>query len=97
MSRLLALFVTLLLFIALLLPFAAFSPFSLPLRAAASSDFVTSPTAPLTTPYPILFVTQPPVRADFTTIGNHGASMDGVARGIQRGSPAGLEFSLPPP
>ncbi len=47
--------------------------------------------------YPNLFVTQPPVRADFTTIGNHGASMDGVARGIQRGSPAGLAFSLPPP
>jgi hypothetical protein len=44
-----------------------------------------APTAPLTTPYPILFVTQPPVRADFTTIGstfgNHGASMDDAARG----------------
>ena len=78
MSRLLALFVALLLFIALLLPFATFSPFSLHLRAAASSDSVISPTASLTTPYPILFVTQPPVRADFTTIGstfgNHGSS-----------------------
>ncbi len=37
------------------------------------------------TPYPILFVTQVPIRADFTTIGavfgNHHADMQSVARG----------------
>ena len=75
MSRLLALSIALLLFIALLLPFA--SQATVPAQQAL--------TAPLTLPYPILFVTQPPVRADFTTIGstfgNHGASMDDVARG----------------
>ena len=40
---------------------------------------------PVQTPYPILFVTQVPVPADFTTIGsvfgNHRASLDSVARG----------------
>ncbi|WP_291982501.1 hypothetical protein [Luteitalea sp.] len=40
---------------------------------------------PPTTPYPILFVTQVPVPADFTTIGavfgNHRAQLDSVARG----------------
>jgi len=85
MARLSAPFVALLLCILLLLPFAAFSAFSQPPRAAASSAAAARPAAALTTPYPILFVTQPPVRADFTTIGstfgNHGASMDDVARG----------------
>jgi hypothetical protein len=84
MSRLFAFFVALLLFVALL-PFAAFSASSLHRNASPTGASVTLPTAPLTTPYPILFVTQPPVRADFTTIGstfgNHGASMDDVARG----------------
>lgn len=41
--------------------------------------------APISTPYPIMFVTQVPVPADFTTIGavfgNHRASLDAVARG----------------
>ena len=40
---------------------------------------------PVHTPYPILFVTQVPVPADFTTVaavfGNHRASLDSVARG----------------
>lgn len=44
----------------------------------------TIPAAPVL-PYPILFVTQPPVRADFATIGstfaNHRGGMDEVARG----------------
>lgn len=41
--------------------------------------------ATVTTPYPIVFVTQVPVPADFTTIasvfGNHQSSMESVARG----------------
>jgi hypothetical protein len=41
--------------------------------------------SPVATPYPILFVTQVPVPADFTTIGavfgNHRATLDSVARG----------------
>lgn len=40
---------------------------------------------PVSTPYPILFVTQVPVPADFTTVGavfgNHRAQLDSVARG----------------
>ncbi|MCB9135178.1 MAG: hypothetical protein H6636_07115 [Anaerolineales bacterium] len=43
------------------------------------------PATPLALPYPILFVTQIPVTADFTTIGstfgNHKAAMSDVARG----------------
>ena len=41
--------------------------------------------APVSTPYPIMFVTQVPVPADFTTVGavfgNHRATLDAVARG----------------
>jgi len=43
------------------------------------------PAGPVPVPYPILFVTQIPIAADFTTIGstfgNHLASMDSVGRG----------------
>lgn len=55
---------------------------SAPLSVQAISSL--PPTGPLLA-NPILFVTQPPVRADFTTIGstfgNHGAAMQAVARG----------------
>ena len=56
----------------------------LPLLAQATAPAAAALTA-TALPYPILFVTQPPVRADFTTIGstfgNHGAGMEDVARG----------------
>ena len=44
-----------------------------------------APENPTTLPYPILFVAQPPIRSDFTTIGstfgNQGTDMSAVARG----------------
>ena len=71
MSSLRALLAAALLFAAVLLPMGS--------QAAP-----TAPAAPVL-PYPILFVTQPPVRADFATIGstfaNHRGGMDEVARG----------------
>ena len=73
MSGLRALLASALLFGALLLPLSS--------QAVAA----TAPAAALALPYPILFVTQPPVRADFATIGstfaNHRGGVDEVARG----------------
>ena len=60
-----------------------FGAFLLPLASHAAASI--TPGAAQALPYPILFVTQPPVRADFATIGstfgNHRGGMDEVARG----------------
>lgn len=61
----------------LLWPFVGFTP--------AQGEEVNSSDAPLTRPYPILFVTQLPIADDFTTIGstfgNHLADVQSTGRG----------------